>query len=331
MRKHRRLEVFSLSFLDVITCGFGAIVLLLLIAKIGESTGSVSTIEASEGRIPELQRQLFEVRAESNNVRDQLAVKHQELSAWQQRIAALQSALTTAKGKLASLEVERSAQSVIRDELSVALQKLTIDMERLLARRDRLQNNLIGGIPVDSEYIIFVIDTSGSMFVHSWRKMIEQLVETLDTYPQVKGLQIMNDMGDYMFSNYRGRWIPDTPNRRRAIIQRLRTWNAFSNSSPAEGIIAAIRTFYALDKKISVFVFGDEFTGRSITKVVNAVERINPKDAHGNPRVRIHAVGFPVQFANPRHLQNTGIRFAALMREITRRNGGAFIGLREFH
>ena len=34
-------------------------------------------------------------------------------------------------------------------------------MERLLGSDYQRKNNLIGGIPVDSEYIIFVIDTSG--------------------------------------------------------------------------------------------------------------------------------------------------------------------------
>jgi hypothetical protein len=133
-----------------------------------------------------------------------------------------------------------------------------------------------------------------------------------------------------MFSRYRGKWIPDTPGRRKVIMDRLRTWNVFSNSSPVEGITQAIRTFYAPDKKISVYVFGDEFTGDSIQQVVDAVDRINRADEEGNRLVRIHAVGFPVQFARQRHLQTTGIRFATLMRELTHRNGGTFVGLNDF-
>ena len=35
-RRRRSIEVFNLSFLDVISCGFGAIVLLLVIMKISE-------------------------------------------------------------------------------------------------------------------------------------------------------------------------------------------------------------------------------------------------------------------------------------------------------
>ena len=70
-----------------------------------------------------------------------------------------------------------------------------------------------------------------------------------------------------------------------------------SNSSPVEGITRAINTFWAPDRKISLYVFGDEFTGASIEAVIDTVDRINRGDGSGQRRVRIHGVGFPVQFA----------------------------------
>ena len=91
-----------------------------------------------------------------------------------------------------------------------------------------------------------------------------------------------------------------------------------------------IRTFYDPGKKISLYVFGDEFTGESIAQVIDTVDRINRADAEGNRLVRIHAVGFPVQFIRAPHLQTTGIRFATLMRELTFRNGGTFVALNDF-
>ena len=140
----------------------------------------------------------------------------------------------------------------------------------------------------------------------------------------------MNDMVEYMFRQYTGRWIPDTPGRRSAILKRLRTWSPFSNSSPVEGITEAIRTFYAPDKKISLYVFGDEFSAGTVEQVMRSVDAINREDAQGNRLVRIHAVGFPVQFARPFNLQITGIRFAVLMRELTQKNGGTFVGLNDY-
>jgi hypothetical protein len=113
-------------------------------------------------------------------------------------------------------------------------------------------------------------------------------------------------------------------------MQNLRNWNVFSNSSPVEGLTAAIRAFEDPSKKISIYVFGDEFTGESIAQVVDTIDRINKPDAKGNRPVRIHAVGFPVQFIRAPHLQGTGIRFATLMRELTYRNGGTFVALDSF-
>ena len=135
-----------------------------------------------------------------------------------------------------------------------------------------IRDRLIGGIPVDSEYIIFIIDTSGSMFSYAWERMLQEMEATLDIYPTVKGIQVLNDMGNYLFSRYRGEWIPDTPARRSLILQNLRNWNVFSNSSPVEGITNAVRTFYDPGKKISIYVFGDEFTGASIQEVVQTVD-----------------------------------------------------------
>jgi hypothetical protein len=185
----------------------------------------------------------------------------------------------------------------------------------------------VGGIPVDSEYIIFVIDTSGSMYEYAWSLLAQKITETLAIYPRVKGIQVMNDEGTYMFSQYARRWIADTPARRKAIVSRLQTWHPFSNSSPVEGIQEAIERFYADDKKISLYVFGDEFTGGSIDAVVSAVDSLNSADASGHRRVRIHTVGFPVQFSRPEPFQITGVRFATLMRLLSERNGGAFVGL----
>lgn len=330
MSLHRREnEPISIAFLDVITCGFGAIILLLMIAKFGDPPAEDIT-DPRAAQISNMQRDLFELRRDAAAAEQAQVSMRVQVATWESETKKMQSTLAALNSSVVDQRTQAQVNAVIAGELKTAQQELTEEMRRLLAQRDRKRNDLIGGVPIDSEYIVFIIDTSGSMFRYAWPKVVDQIVQTLEVYPKVKGIQILNDMGSYMFSSYSGQWIPDTPARRRAVIDRLLQWNAFSNSSPVEGIVAAIRTFYSPDKKISLFVYGDEFTGRSIREVVDTVNKINQKDASGTPRVRIHAIGFPVQAANPPHLQITGIRFAALMRELTRRNGGTFVGLNEF-
>ena len=330
MRKKRREnEAFSISFLDVITCGFGAIILLLMIAKTGDSPILERAEESLHGIVRELQIQLFEIRGEARILNRDLDAKHEQRSEWEQRVARLQAELAQEELRYNSIRDDSAVGTIIKDEFELALQQLTEEMKRLLAQKDRVRTDLIGGIPVDSEYVIFIIDTSGSMVNYHWENMIDQLITTLDVYPRLKGIQIMSDMGEYLFSRYRRTWIPDTEGRRKVIINTLRSWRAFSNSSPVEGITRAIRAFYDPGKKISIYVYGDEFTGPSIREVLNQVERINPKDKDGNTRVRIHAVGFPVPSSAGEHFLLTNKRYASLMRQLTHENGGAYVGLNE--
>ena len=328
-RKRRENEAFSISFLDVITCGFGAIILLLMIAKTGDSPILETAIESMHGIVRELQVQLFEIRGEARILNRDLDAKHEQRSEWEERVARLEAELAKEEIRYNNVRDDSAVGVIIKDEFELALQSLTAEMKRLLSQRDRVRTDLIGGIPVDSEYVIFIIDTSGSMVNYHWENMINQLITTLDVYPRLKGIQIMSDMGEYLFSQYRRRWIPDTEGRRKVIIRTLRSWRSFSNSSPVEGITLAIRSFYDPGKKISIFVFGDEFTGPSIRKVLDTVERINPKDKDGKTRVRIHAVGFPVPTDAGQHFLLTNKRYASLMRELTRHNGGAYVGLNE--
>lgn len=323
-------EHSSMSFLDVVSCGFGAIILLLLITD-NSPIRPTDTVAPEPVPISELQQQLFAIRGETTVVNEDLNAKREQLSAVQDRIANLRRELYAVQSRFENSDGTNDARIVELQRLASAKQSLSEEMERLLGEDFERTNNLVGGIPVDSEYIMFVIDTSGSMFQNAWPKLLSVIEDTLNVYPEVKGIQIMNDMGDYMFDSFRGQWIPDTPARRAAIMSTLRNWNPFSNSSPVEGVTAAINTYYDPNKKMSIYVMGDDFQpGGSITQVITTIDRLNSRDADGNPMVRIHGVGFPVIFAMEPRYHASAYRYANLMRELTQRNGGTFVGLNSF-
>ena len=328
-RPRRDFEVFSLSFLDVICCGFGAIILLLVLTKSGEPLVIEEARRDLDRLLLELEAELYEIRGETAILDRRLRTRVQQLSEEQSQIARLRGDFSEIRGEYAASRELSEVQDILEGRMLAAQQELTDEMRRLLeqSRTRRAPDSMVGGIPIDSEYIIFVIDTSGSMFHYAWPAVVEKMTQVLDTYPRVKGLQIMNDMGQYMYSQYAGKWIPDTPGRRKAIIARLRSWSVFSNSSPVEGITRAIRTFANPNHRISIYVFGDEFSGSSIDDVVREVDRLNTRGSDGERRVRIHAIGFPTVFSVAGAGQQTGIRFATLMRVLCRRNDGTFVGL----
>ena len=332
LKRSRETESFTVSFLDVASCGFGAMIILLMLAKPSQPSPLEVAEAAPAAIISELQEQLFEIRGETRVVNRDLNAKQEQLSSIKERVARLRRDLSDVKGEFQSSKQLSDETTDEIGKLSLAQQSLTAEMQRLAANSSAPENNAIGGIPVDSEYIIFVIDTSGSMFNNpSWGKMLGVIEDTLNVYPEVKGIQIMNDMGDYMFDSFRGQWIPDTPARRTQILSTLRNWNPFSNSSPVEGVTRAINTFYAPDKKISIHVLGDDFQpGGSIRDVLRTIDRINVEDADGNRLVRIHGIGFPTIFAGPARFQQSVYRYSTLMREMTQRNGGTFVGLNDF-
>ena len=313
----------SVSFLDVISCGFGAIVLLLIIAPIGDPVALKEAEEVLQAEVRTLTEVLFEHRGETVVLAEDLKSRKEQLSDLEERIARL-------KAQLASVEKQSNqvAQSrkVEEEQLALALQVLTEEMERLIPQ-DQIKNQLIGGVPVDSEYIIFVIDTSGSMQMAAWRRLQAEMMNILNIYPTVKGIQVMNDMGQFMFSDTRRAWMKDSPQTRQRIVRELETWAPFSNSSPVEGLNAAIQTYYRPDRKISMYTLGDDFSGRSIRAVVKAVNNLNQAHLGAERLVRIHAIGFPVHFQAGRTPSAAAIKFAALMRELSYHNGGTFIGL----
>lgn len=324
--KRRQIEVFSLSFLDVISCGFGAIILLLVLSLALEPATLDRLTSDLTGDIEQIERDREGIIAKSKVLQEELQKKQGKLATVKQILADLKEELeNTQSGKQTATVAE---QTRIKDELQSALQTLTQEMKNLLSLEKPKPLNpdaVIGGIPMDSEYIVFIIDTSGSMLFSAWPAVIKKVEEVLSVYPNVKGIQVVNDMGHYMFGEYAGRWIPDTPARRRKVIQMLRGWKSFSNSSPVEGIKHAVRVYSKKDARISLYVFGDDFAGGSFDGVLKEVARTNKKNTSDKTRVRIHAFGFPVLFKHEQKENRT--RFAHLMRLLAEQNSGSFVGL----
>ena len=194
----------------------------------------------------------------------------------------------------------------------------------------------IVGITRDSEYLLFVVDTSGSMRRYEWDRVTATLQETLEMYPAARGLQVINDQGEHLFISYRNEWIPNTPANREWILEELETWQTYSSSNPRLGLLSALDRYYDPEKSIAIFLMSDDFSAgaAAIDGLVAEVDSRNSRRATDVPRVRIHTVAFPVFYdvlGRDQFADSTGADLAQLMSTLSQRNDGRFLALPSRH
>ena len=187
MKNRRRdIEIFSLSFLDVICCAFGAIILLFVLSKFAEPMIIEEVRADLQLEVQHLEEELHVIRGETVVLNRDLTAKKEQLSQEKKRLARLQGDLSDITGEFASAKQFAEVQNIIEGKLARALQELTEEMKRLLKKIPReVGQPSVGGIPVDSEYIIFIIDTYGSLHRYAWGLVQILLAESLIVYPQV--------------------------------------------------------------------------------------------------------------------------------------------------
>ena len=90
--KRRGNEPISIAFLDVITCGFGAIILLLMIAKFGDPPAPEDVVDPRRAQISALQRDLFNLRRDVSLAEQALLDKQDQLETFEDETKRLQRA-----------------------------------------------------------------------------------------------------------------------------------------------------------------------------------------------------------------------------------------------
>ncbi|MDB2643917.1 VWA domain-containing protein [Luminiphilus sp.] len=285
-------EVFGMSFLDVISCGFAAMVAILMLAK-----------QQPESVVVEP-----ELPAESTTIIDNSSLLR--IANLRKKIDVETSRSRDLQGRESLLEQELRG---LEDEVLRLRSESPVESEN--GSTGTMDSPYDGGIPVDATHVVFVIDSSGSMKAN-WGQVTSKVKQLLSIHPQVKAMQVLSDMGDSLIPGYDKKWIPDTPSARKNFNQSLANMSGFSNSSPVEGIERALRIYAPKAENLAIYVLGDDFTGGDFESVLASIDRLNTR---GAARVaRIHAIGFP---------WGQGDRFATLMREVAYRNNGVYLGL----
>lgn len=312
-------EGAGMAFLDVITCGFGAIVLLLLVTKPQPEPAVEPDGKEVSAQVEAAQNFVNLLRAEAEELRKTIALLAESTPSPEPPEEISPDALEQARQELAEIQSSNEGLVLVKESLEQASIRASMKIES--------RDIEVGGIPVEEEYVIFILDTSGSMNQVQIRGQVKETIRNiLDIHPTVKGFQIMNDNGIHLLPSTTGTWLSDSPRQRNTIVGLLENWGARSNSSPVEGIETSILQ-YAKDGegRMAIYILGDEFSGSSPQAVLDTLSAINIDPSTGEPKARIHAIGFFSAGFFP--IAGTNAMYATLMQAVTSQSNGAFIAL----
>lgn len=316
--RDRDTDIFSLAFLDIISCSFGAVVLLLIISRPDMTT------EGGASESMDLLRQVY--RAEAENVQISELNEQEKLNlegsknrnrALADQIKDVQQSTRDEDSKSSQLAKDRAAidqKKKLREELA-QLQETTPNPEPV---------EEVGGIAVDSDYVIFVIDTSGSMR-DKWSRVKRVIDDVLTMHPKIMGFQILNDNGFYL--KKKGGWINDTKGERSLALIQTNRWSPSSNSNPYEGIIEALRAYGRPGRKLAIYVFGDDFASRRYDDTAAAISTLNRAGTTNNKLARIHGIGFAASSKSYGTVDKGAYTFSVLMSAVARENNGTYLSL----
>ena len=313
MNKRKNNEVFSMSFLDIMACGFGALVLILLISEFNE-------VEIIENKYT---AEMF------LNIKNQLNQKKSDLSITQDNLDSKINELITIRTNLeATLNELKQKEEVVKNlsnlsdatssQISVKTIELSSTPKQIAA----------SGIRIDSDYLIFIIDNSGSMIEGGpWNRVMEEISRIVITFPNLKGFMIMNDTGKIIQGD--NPWLTPTSTNRKSAIDNLRNIRTISNSNPIPAIELAINFYGRKYDNVGIFVIGDDIReSKDIDKRLLEINKINTK-TDGSKYVRINALAFLTSRRIAKEILPSGkednIKYLTLMRELTLQNGGTLV------
>ncbi len=163
----RRPEGFNLAFLDIMACGLGAVVLILVLLKNQE--GNSSQIEQSpEIDITALQQEIAELTNQINQLQKKIDSKNGQNAEASEKTAALIVELQIVK---AQAKVKANELVNLRKTLDAAYKGLNSKLAELRnssreVKEQRAQEFLIG-LEIKGERIVILVDSSSSMLAET--------------------------------------------------------------------------------------------------------------------------------------------------------------------
>lgn len=173
--KRRDTEVFSMSFMDCICCGFGAVLLLFILTTGQKADFNQISVEDLTARVKQLEMQIVQEREAIERMAKPSPLTEAELAAMLEQNAQDRKKVTT----------DQEQAKLLLQQMSV----LQVELAQLLAREKTLpkeddqpvpipevdRRQYLTGMRLEGKHVLLLVRTSGSMLGDSLEDAIARL------------------------------------------------------------------------------------------------------------------------------------------------------------
>ena len=172
----RKIEAFSMSFLDVISCGFGAVVLFYTIISAQSGLARIEESRDLNAEANRLEQEVLEGYKQLADMRNALASTDEEKVRAEGLARQVLEKITLTQEELAKYEYDTLARRESLERLKADLKSLEEDTQRLKAAAERAQTGTqvrsvagegdrqyLTGLKVGGKRTLILLDASASM------------------------------------------------------------------------------------------------------------------------------------------------------------------------
>jgi len=173
--KRRETEIFSLSFMDCICCGFGAILLLFILTTGQKTDFTQEQLDDLKTRVNQLDTQITQERAELERMAKPATLTEEELARLLQENASDRQKVTAEKEQLKLLLQQLGQLKDAQAKLLAEQANLPKEDEQPVPIPEVDRRQYLTGVKLEGTHILFLLRTSGSMLGDSLEDAISRL------------------------------------------------------------------------------------------------------------------------------------------------------------
>ncbi|OHE89347.1 MAG: hypothetical protein A3G75_06700 [Verrucomicrobia bacterium RIFCSPLOWO2_12_FULL_64_8] len=161
--KRREVQVFSLSFMDVICCGFGAVLLIFILTTGRQSHISESDLAQLRTILGRLERELDIERVDNERLAKSMTATNLDLNRVREQNTVEQKKLTTLQQDLKMLLQQATTLNTELSDLRLLKQAVPEEKKETAPVPNAGRENYLSGLKIDGEFVLILLRASGSM------------------------------------------------------------------------------------------------------------------------------------------------------------------------